>query len=204
MTALALVLAAQVAAAVPAPPLVERVVDGSGRPVATVVRIDRSEGNARRSLLLVRGVAEEDLVVSAVAEADATPVHRAWIGARGALRFDRLADGRLAASGGARSVRWFEEDGGTRTVRCALSAIAESVDARLAPAAAAWASLKEALGETRWSEAEEPLRLLRVLSPPRPERGATHRRVPLAADDPDSAPLRRAAEAALAQAERAR
>lgn len=198
---IALLLAAQVASAPPTPPRLERVLDGRGRPVATVATVERTEEGVRRTVVLVRGLLRDDLAFAIRYAAGASaPVHLVWMADRAALRVERLADGRLEATDGARTLRWFEEDAGTKTVRCGLLAVAESLDARLVPAAGDYAALKDALGETGWSEAETPLRMLRALAPVRPPGRATHKRVPLPDDDPDADALRRDAESAFTRA----
>lgn len=197
-----LLLAAQVAAAGPAPASLERLLDAQRHPVATVARIERSEDGVRRSLWLVRGLLKDDLVVAQRQELSSrgTPIHLLWLADRAALRLERLPDGRLSVREGSRSLRWFEDDAQTPTVRCGLLRVTEALDGGLVPAAEQYGALKQALGEASWSELELPLRLLRALAPARPPLAATHRRVPIGDEDPEAEALRRDVETAYARA----
>jgi hypothetical protein len=205
---IALVLLAQVAAAAPAPAAppvrLERILDGRGRVVATSASTTRSDEGSQISVRLIRGLGADDLVQREVVAKDASGMvtSRAlevWLADRAALRLTSLLDGRIEAGEGADAFRFFEADRATRTVRCNLLGIVEALDARLVPAAAEYARLKEELGDPAWSDAELPLALLRELRPPRPPATATHRRSPMPEEDPARESLAAAALAAVAR-----
>ncbi|MDL1948947.1 hypothetical protein FBQ97_03935, partial [Acidobacteria bacterium ACD] len=114
---------------------VQRVVDGRGNRVVDLFRAERVAPDERRVAWFVHGLVRDDLVVRSVRRAgedgrfgEAARYEVALAG-RTPVVFERPGGaGRVTAGAGEETSRFFEEDLGTKTVRCAMKRLAEAAD----------------------------------------------------------------------------
>lgn len=155
--ALAAVLAALLPAAARAQVDVEmsRVTDG-GAPVLSAVRASRGATVVvalelpRGDRLLLRRAAPEAGVVS----------YQAWIGGPPGVTVTRRGSDPLVVEVGGRSLRLFEADLSRPTVRCWLTSLVASAEARLLETSAAIRALREVIAPSGVDDVYTPIALL--------------------------------------------
>jgi hypothetical protein len=182
----------------------ERIVDGRGNRVLDVAKAVLKHDNESTDAWIVRGLVRSDVVLRRVARKDANSgevvVSEIRLDGHAPLRLEGGAPGsRVSASSPASTFRYFEADAGRKTVRCNLSRLVDETDRDLLNAAAEYALLKQALGESYGAEELPILTLLTVEKRPPHPSPPTRKRVSLADETPEAEALRSAVLAALSE-----